>query len=426
LNSLPKYLKINFLVSTGKTLTISLVTLLLLPIIITRLGLELYGVISLTLLFSSISSIIDLGLSKSIVLLSGENKLSENKIVSSAIVINIIIIAILTIIFICLQLCSIELLGKDINIQNNYKFALLNTGFLMLILMLLNNLCRAILEANYLMHIVSLSLTFYTPLLYVTVFLLSFFTQNILFYIITPLILTSLTFLFNLCIIKMKTKVKIVPIKRANLIYVIKHTIGFLNIGLVNSMVMPIMRYAFILMTADVGLYALFDLSFKIAMLANGFIISIATPMFAVFSKKIKTNTEEMVRISYKIFALSIVLYLCILLGFYIIGDYLIPFLNLNIQNTTLLYSITFILILSLGSVAVVEVFYRYFLGNKQLTQAFLLKLTVPIGALLFFCFFYEYDLIYRFIYAYSISLFISAILIFFTFVNQSKKLLKI
>lgn len=426
MNSISKYLKVNFLVSTGKTLTISLVTLLLLPLIITRLGLELYGIISLTLLFSSISSIVDLGLSKSIVLLSGENKLSENKVVSSAITINIIIITLLTIVFVSLQLCAVELLGKDINIQDSYKPILLNTGFLMLILMLLNNLCRAILEANYLMHIVNLSLTIYTPLLYTTIFIASFFTENILFYIITPFVLTLLTFIFNLFVIRTKTNVKIVAVKKADLIYVVKNTLGFLNIGLVNSMVMPIIRYTFILMVADVGLYALFDLSFKIAMLANGFIVSIATPMFAVFSKKIKTDTEEMIRVSYKIFILSVVLYLCILLGYYFIGDYLIPFLNLNIQNTSLLYSITFSLILSLGSVAVVEVFYRYFLGNKQLTLAFLLKLTVPIGCLLFFMVFYKYDLIYRFIYAYSASLFVSAFLIFLTFIGQSKKPLKI
>jgi len=325
-----------------------------------------------------------------------------------------------------LQLWAVELLGKDINIQDSYKPMLLNTGFLMLILMLLNNLCRAILEANYLMHIVNLSLTIYTPLLYTIILIASFFTENILFYIITPFALTLLTFLFNLCVIRMKTKVKIVAVKKANLIYVVKNTLGFLNIGLVNSMVMPIIRYAFILMVADVGLYALFDLSFKIAMLANGFIVSISTPMFAVFSKKIKTDAEEMIRISYKIFVLSIVLYLSILLGYYFIGDYLIPFLNLSIQNTSLLYSITFSLILSLGSVAVVEVFYRYFLGNKQLTLAFLLKLTVPIGCLLFFMVFYKYDLIHRFIYAYSTSLFVSAFLIFFTFISQSKKLLKI
>ncbi len=426
MNSISKYLKTNFLVSTGKTFTISLVTLLLLPIIIKRLGIELYGVISLTLLFSSVSSIIDLGLSKSIVLLSGENKLSENKIISSALVVNIIIIAVLTIVFISLQLCSVELLGKNINIQSTYKNVLLNVGFLMLILMLLNNLCRAILEANYLMHIVNLSLTIYTPLLYTTIFIISFFTQNVLYYILTPLALTVLMLVFNFCFIKMKTKVKIVAIKKKHLLYVIKQTLGFLNIGLVNSMVMPIMRYVFILMVADVGLYALFDLSFKIAMLANGFIVSIATPMFAVFSKKIKSDTEEMIRVSYKIFAISIALYLCIILGYYLISDYLMPLLNLDIQNTYLLQSITFTLILSLGSVAIVEVFYRYFLGNKQLTQAFLLKLTVPIGCLLFFALFYEYDLIYRFIYAYSASLCVSAILILLVFVNQSKKLLKV
>lgn len=421
MNNISKYLKKNFLVSTSKTLTVSLVTLLLLPLIIKRVGLELYGIVSLTLLFSGVSSLVDLGLSKAVILLSGENVIPENKVVSSALYINLFIIGVLSVVFIMLQMLSIDLLGSDLNLDKANKFILLNTGFLLLVLMLLNNLCRTILEAKYKIHVVNLTLAIYTPLLYGAIFILSFFTKQIIVYIITPLVLTCLMLIFNVVYLKLKTTVRLEKVTRSNIIYVLKKSFTFLNIGLLNSAIMPLMRYVFVLLVADVGLYAIFDLSFKIAMLANSFIISLATPMFAVFSKEIKANSAKMVKIAYKIFYISLAMYFIINVGYYFLGNYFLTFLSLDTKNLDLLYNITFLLIISLGSVALVEIFYRYFLGDNQLTKAFLLKLIIPVFGIIMFFVFNDIELIYRFIYAYGTSLVISAIAIMLSFMVNNK-----
>ncbi|NQX84856.1 MAG: hypothetical protein HRT67_02950 [Flavobacteriaceae bacterium] len=412
-------MKKNFIVSASKIVVTTMVTLFLLPLVIKKLGLELYGVISLTLIFSGVSSILDLGLSKAVVVLSGDEATSENRVVSSALLINGTIIALLVVIFMVLQFASVDVLGEDLNINKSDKCLVLISGFLMLILMLLNNLCRAVLEANYLMHIVSLGLAIYTPLMYIIIGVASCFTQDTSFYILTPLVLTTLLFIVNVYIIVKRTKVKLVKVTKKDVLYVGKCTLGFLNVGLVNSMVMPVMRYSFVLMTASVELYALFDLSFKIAMLANGLIISIAAPMFAVFSQKIKEQPKEMTRIANKIFKISLALYGLILLGYFLLGKWILPYFNLGIQNTRVLYEITFVLIAALGTVAVVEVYYRYFLGQKKLTKAFFLKLFVPLVAVVFFYLFKGYELIFRFIYAYGMGLFMSAILIVLAFLKE-------
>ncbi len=424
MKNITKYLTKNFLVSTSKTLTVSLVTLLLLPLIIKRLGLELYGVISLTLLFSGVSSLIDLGLSKAVILLSGENKTSENKIISSALYINLFIITVLLVVFVLLQLFSVDLLGSNINIDKANRFIVINTGFLLLVLMLLNNLCRTILEAKYKIHIVNLSLAIYTPLLYLTIFILSFFTKQIVVYILTPLTLTLLMLIFNIAYLKYNTAICIVKVAKSDIKYVLKKSFAFLNIGLINSLVMPTMRYVFVLLAADVGLYAIFDLSFKIAMLANSFILALSTPMFAVFSKEIQANSKKMINVAYKIFYLSLGMYLIINVAYYFLGNYFLTFLSLDPKDLDLLYNITFLLIISLGSVALVEIFYRYFLGNNQLMNAFLLKLIVPIMGIILFFIFNNVELIYRFIYAYGTSLVISAIVIALSFMiaNKSEK----
>ena len=420
------YLKKNVFASVGKILTVSSVTLLLLPIIIQKIGLDLYGIISLTLLFSGVSSLIDLGLSQAIVLLSGDKKITSNQVITSAVYINLTIISIITIVFILLNYLGVDLLGENINLNSSEKLCLLITGFLILIFMLLNNLCKSILEANYFMHVVNFSLALFTPVLYLTIYILSFFTDNVLVYIITPLIITSILFVFYVIYIKIKTDIRLVKVGRKQIIHVLKCSLRFLNLGVINSIIMPVMRYLFILMVADVGMYAIFDLSFKVAMLANSLIVSLSVPMFAVFSKLIKEKAAEMSKIAFKIFYISLLVYVAIIVGYHFLGETILSYLRLTENNLDVLYNLIFILIVSIGSVAVVEVFYRYFLGDNQLKKAFLIKLSVPITSVIFFFLMSDIEIIYRFIYAYGLSLVISAVIIFFTFMIENNKLKKL
>jgi O-antigen/teichoic acid export membrane protein len=424
--NIKSYLKKNVFAAVGKILTVSSVTLLLLPIIIQKIGLDLYGVISLTLLFSGVSSLMDLGLSQAIVLLSGDKKISSNQVISSAIYINIIIISIVSVVFIMLNYLGVDFLGKNINLTSSEKYWLLFTGFLILIFMLLNNLCKSILEANYFMHVVNFSLALFTPILYITIYILSFFTDNVIVYILTPLVITALLFVFYVIFIKTKTDVTLIKVNKTHIKYVLRCSLKFLNLGVINSIIMPVMRYMFILMVADVGLYAIFDLSFKVAMLATSLIVSLSVPMFAVFAKLIKEKAVEMSKLAFKIFYISLLVYFAILVGYHFLGEEILSFLKLETENSGILYNLIYVLIISLGSVAVVEIFYRYFLGNNQLQKAFLMKLSVPITSVIFFFLLSEVDLIYRFIYAYALSLIISAIVIFCSFLIENSKLKKI
>lgn len=424
--NIKNYLKKNVFASVGKILTVSLVTLILLPIIIQKIGLDLYGVISLTLLFSGVSSLIDLGLSQTIVLLSGDDKISTNQVVTSAVLINLFIITLASIVFVLLNYLNVDLLGKNINLTESEKFWLLITGFLILVFMLLNNLCKSILEANFYMHVVNISLALFTPVLYLTIYVLSFFTDNVIIYIITPLIITAILFVFYVIYIKINTDVKFVKVSKINITYVLKCSLKFLNLGIVSSIMMPVMRYLFILMVADVGMYAIFDLSFKVAMLSNSLIVSLSMPMFAVFSKMIKEKASEMTKIAFKIFYISLGVYVLIIAGYSFLGKEILSYLKLTTNNLGLLYNLIFVLIISIGSVAVVEVFYRYFLGDNQLQKAFVMKLIVPVATVVFFFLLSDVAIIYRFIYAFGLSSLIGAIVILNAFLVENRKLKKL
>jgi hypothetical protein len=276
------------------------------------------------------------------------------------------------------------------------------------------------------MHVVNFSLALFTPILYITIYILSFFTNNVSIYIITPLIITVCLFIFYVIFIKTKTNIKFVKIDKTHIKAVLKCSLRFLNLGIINSVIMPIMRYLFILMVADVGMYAIFDLSFKVAMLANSLIVSLSVPMFAVFSKLIKEKATEMSKIAFKIFYISLAVYIAIIVGYHFLGEVILSYLKLSVNHLDVLYDLIFVLLISLGSVAVVEVFYRYFLGDNQLFKAFLMKLTVPITSVVFYFLLSDTEIIYRFIYAYGLSLIINAFVILCAFLIENSKLKQI
>ena len=422
INNISKYLKKNFLVSLGKNVSGIATTLILLPIVMVRLGIENYGVISLTLLFSGVSSIADLGLSKAVVTLIGDRKVHENRIVTAAVVINVILICIVLCFFVISQLLSIRLLGNDLNINGGEETLLIYTSLFILILAVSNNLARSILEAKYLLHIVSLTFAIYSPLLYSTIIFLSFFTLNIKVFILVPLFVTILTLIFNIYVIKKNTSISLVKVKGTHIKYLLVNALGFLNLGLVNSLVTPSLRYFFILKVSDTALYGVLDLAFKIASSINGIIVSIATPMLAVFSNAKKEESNSLVKLSYKIFYISIVILIVLLTGYYIFGNYFIDYLKFNPSYKELLYKISFLLIFSIGLISSVEVFSRYFMGNKMIKKIFLLKLIIPVFGIFCYLCLFNLDYSYRIITAYSCALTISSIAIIISFYINSKK----
>lgn len=417
-----KYLKKNFLVSLGKNVSGIATTLILLPIVIARLGVENYGIISLTLLFSGVSSIADLGLSKTIVTLIGSRKVHENRIITAAAIINVILICAVLCFFIISQLLSVRLLGEDLNISFGEETLLIYTSLLILILSVSNNLARSILEAKYFLHIVSLTFAIYNPLLYGILILVSFFTLNIKILMLIPLILSVITLMFYIFFIKKHTSLSFVKVKVVHIKYMFKNALGFLNLGLVNSLVNPSLRYFFVLNVSDVLLYGILDIAFKIALSINGLIASIATPMLAVFSNSKREENNRLVKLSYKIFILSIIILSAILIAYFFFGNYFISYLNVDSVYRNLLYELSYLLLFSIGFMSSVEIFARYFMGNKMINKIFLLKLIIPVFGV--FCYFLLFKLSspHRIISAYSCSLIISSIAIIIAFHINSKK----
>ena len=91
------YLKKSFFTGAFKTIVVTLSTIILLPLIISKIGIQHYGLISSTMILSSMVVVSDFGISKTVTLLIGEDedKSNANHIVINAFVINIFMLSII-------------------------------------------------------------------------------------------------------------------------------------------------------------------------------------------------------------------------------------------------------------------------------------------------------------------------------------------
>ena len=78
-------IKKSFFSGNAKTITVTICTLILLPIIINKIGIENYGILSLSMVFGGLFGSFELGISKTVtVLFSNSNDKEKSQIFSNA------------------------------------------------------------------------------------------------------------------------------------------------------------------------------------------------------------------------------------------------------------------------------------------------------------------------------------------------------
>lgn len=402
--SIISYLGKSFITNVSRVCVTLGINLLLIPIIIKDIGLKNYGLLSITFLFSSVSSFVDLGLSKALIVIIGKKKITRNRAYTSSLIINIIVIVLLIIIFFCLYFLDVNFLGKEFNEDNNDLIVFIS--FFMLIITLINNFQRSYLEASYLLHWVNIIQVLQTFSLYFFVYIFIKITSNQNYILIVPIIISILFVIIYFIISKYKTNIKLESIKLIHLKYMISSSTKFLNVGIVNSMVLPSIKYLYIYNSGNAVGYGIMDILLKIAITSNTLIASTSTPLFSLFATNtIKSNLKK---ITQNIFYVNAFLFIIGTTLFYFIGYSFLEYL-LKQEISSNLFKVTLTLLIGVCSVGVVEPYYRFFLGKQYFKKAFTIKLTIPIIATSYF--FFSKNITYEnYLYAYSIGVIASSI----------------
>lgn len=403
-----KYLKISVVSGLSKSFIVTGLTLLLIPLIIKKIGLDNYGLIMLTLVSSSAVSIVDLGISKTVTFLIGRssNDNSSNEIVTGALIINIILLFIISLFISIILYLDIPIFGSAFGQDYNISMILV-VGLWVLSVSLMNALAIAILEGFYLMHFVNIGNLLSSMLLYGAIYLTTFFSTDILILISVPVCTLMLIFFFYLFIIFNKTNLRLVKVNWVTLKGILIISLKFLNLGVLNSIIIPANKYLLIFLTGNTLILGIFDISLKIAISANNLLSSLSGPLFGIFSNS--RNVIEKYRIVKKT---TLILFTTVIIGsfiYYFAKDFIANMLDEN--NGKIIADISFILLIGLAFSGVSEPVYKVLLGSDKLKYAFYLKLTIPILNILFYIIFYSYSDLLRVTYAMSLGFFFGSII---------------
>lgn len=423
--NLISYLKKSFFTGSFKTIVVTLSTIIFLPLIISRVGMETYGLISLTMLFGGMVIFADFGISKSVTLLIGQDKGKKNvnDIVTNAFVINLSLLFLIGVVLYLLVLFQVPLFESLLEIDNELKNYIVLLGFVSLCIMLINNLLTAILEAYYLMHYVNIGFMLSSILINILIYVFSILFNSIYIILLAPPTTFLIVTIYFLFIINHYTTIKIGKANTKQTKKMLSISYKYLNIGLVNSLVIPANKYFIIYITGNSSLLGIFDIALKIAFIANSLLNSIAQPLFGVFSN-INQNKQKIFKISVKVSS--------VLFFLYIIGNIIFFFVGLNVVtfidklHAKLLFKITFILLIGVSFTSVSEPFYRALLGTKRLKAAFIVKLLIPILNIMLYLIFTETLELDRFAYSYALSTLVSSLIIIIFYLSTYKKVLKV
>ena len=422
IETLKKYLAKTFLTGSTKTIFVILSTIFFLPLIINNIGMSNYGIIALATIFSSGIAFLDLGISKSITLLLGKskNKQEANQIFSIGILASSVIFAIFVTIISILVFLEVPIFGSEINIEKNLFLNIIFASLIYLYLSLINNALIAVLDAKYLNHHVNNGYLLTSVFTNIFLYLGSLLKLNIGYLIFLPSLANAIGCLFFIIFIIKKTSIRFAKFEIKDIINVLKLSIKFLNIDLINSMILPINKLLLVIVSGQTLFLGIFEISVKIGRISNSLLVSIAKPLFGVFANE--TNNSKIMSISNNISKIIFLGYLIGIFCFYLFGETIVSFVDkVNFKD---LYQTSFILIVAMGMSAVSEPFFRALLAMEKLKLAFLTKAIVPISNVIFFFLFSELNTLLRISLSLGLSVFISNIILLLLQRNMSKNLI--
>jgi O-antigen/teichoic acid export membrane protein len=419
---LKSYLQKAFITGSAKTIIVSGATLVLLPLIINTIGMARYGLVAMTMIFGSAVFLVDFGISKTITLLMGktDSLIRKQEIIADCLFLSFVILLFCSLIVFWILFFNIPILGNNLEISQNLQYHIVLVGFVILCVLMLNNILVAILEAYLLMHYVNIgyglsSITFHIILLLCGIL----FDDNYIL-VASPLLSYLIITLYYYVVIRKHTPLKIAKPNYERAKKLIPVSLKFLSLSVVSSSTIPINKYLMVVVTGNPVLVGVFDLSLKLSLIANSFLNSIAQPLFGVFSKA-KQEVETIFKQAKKVSAIIFIMYVIGIITFYFVGPFITEILDST--HSQLLFEACLILIIGISFTSVSEPFNRAYMGLGLLKKALKYKLLIIFFNIPLYIIFHFLTPFNRITISYSIALFLTSVLIIYSGLAYSKRI---
>lgn len=288
LSEIKNYVYLNLFTGLIKTVFSLVLSVVAIPLIIKNIGIESYGIVSIVLVFSTLTGIVDLGLSKALISFQGSQK--ENKKEISAIyILNLGLSASILLFSLVVFTFKINLMGGKLDIDS-FSLRLINTiAILLLSFGIFNNLLRASLEANFKLQLVNWGFLIQSAIIHIGWLILALTKAKILYFLLIPVAGSVITIIYHLLFLP-PIYTQLLKPDKTSFKNVFSITFQFFKVGALNSVHLPIIKYVIILFLGEGRAIGIFELSTKLAVLANNLLAYVSNPFFSIVSKHKEKN----------------------------------------------------------------------------------------------------------------------------------------
>ena len=331
-----------------------LITLFSIPFIVKNIGMEAYGLWVLSLIFVELAAFALFGMDKALVLSLSNKRFKDRhkEILGSVTLLQFGIIFLASIFTFFIIQFNISLFGKALDVSSDLFITLIISGLIIFIAQLLSSTFKAILEANLRIDLVNLSNLLLTFALYSSVLIASFYNLNISDILQITALIYSLICLINLTLVYKFTRLRICFPKWLDVKEFLNLSKEFFALNVLNSSVLPVNKYFFLLIIGDLKFQGILDIIFRITFAAQALLSAFSAPLFSYFSR---LGTENLIRVDnmvLKFIVILLALY-CSGIGIYLaISDYIAALFVEEIFretfSTSLLITLIMVLIFSI------------------------------------------------------------------------------
>ena len=363
LNQIKKYIIQNLYTGIIKSLLTIILSSIAIPLIIRNIGIEQYGVISIVLVFSSFTGILDLGLSKTLISFRTKERVNIKEI-SAIYLINLGIFSLLIGFSIIMYLFKINLLGTKIMMAPQVLRLTNSLAMLLLALGILNNLLRASLEADFKLQLVNWGFLIQSTIIHLGWLSLSLLHADISLFLFIPLISSGIAIIYHLILLPPIYFTLQMP-DISSIRNVLGITFQFFKIGSLNSIHLPLMKYIIILFLGEGRMIGIFELSTKLAVLANNLMAYISNPFFSIAAKHQQRNKEHVRRLIKKVTRFLLMISISGYVVFLVLNKFLILYFFKEYSNE--IFDVLHFVLIGYLFIAASESVQKYYLGIGEI-----------------------------------------------------------
>ncbi len=289
---LHKYLVKNYSAGIIKVFVVSALSLLSIPIVVNNIGLEMYGLLSIIFIFSGIGGLIDFGTSKYlIVYLSGDGN-HKSEAYTLSLFLSVAVIGLFGIIYFLVTEAGYY--DFESQIFKEYGENLFIYSILLLLTSQLNLLNISVLESNFNAHIGNYSNVIYSGLASINTLILSFFSDNLLYFILGILGAQIVGLLFSLSNVYSRTSIRFSGISNINKKTFIIKSLAYFPQSAISAALIPLNKFFIISLSNGLVLLGVFEIALRIVVFSNNILSIVSFPLMGIFSNaQMKTDHRK-------------------------------------------------------------------------------------------------------------------------------------